>query len=699
MGNPSTDETSGGAPLAILPPVAKRVPHAVRMFGRVLHDPLAWLRDRHDPDLMPLLVAENAYADAVMAPASELQTRLFAEMCGHLQDEDETVPYRENGWLYFERTNRGDQYPVLWRRPDRPGGVARIILDANKLAGGRSFFKIGLFSVSPDGNMLAYTYDALGYEQYVLVVKDLRTGMLTRTKVERVTSVAWASDSDNLFYTTEDEVSKRSNQLHRHKVYSGEHSLLLEESDELLQLLVRRSRSGKFVYLDRFSHTSQTSSFVDAAAPYSVFTEILPRRDDVIYDITDDGGNFFYIRTNADGAVDYKIVRAPCHSPGTWEPVFAHVQGFKIAKQVVLSHHLVVHVTEAAEPKIAVRDLTSGEIRYIDFPGSFFPGDEAFEIEPFDNVEFDGGTYRFTFDSLVTPETTVECDLFTLRCTVLKTQSVNNFDRSQYTSKRIFVTAGDGAKIPVSLVYKGELVLDGSRPLHLYGYGSYGFSETANFSVSRLSLLDRGVIFAIAHVRGGSEMGEQWWLDGKLKKKMNTFTDFITCARYLIEKGYTSSDRIAAEGRSAGGLLMGAVNNLAPTLFKVMILGVPFVDMMNTMLDASLPLTTGEYGEWGNPNYEADFLTMLAYSPYDNIAAREHSASILVTSSLEDSRVGYWEPAKWVQKMRAMRTDGKPVLFKIKLDAGGHGGSSGRFDKMADTAFIYAFLLSRLEVR
>lgn len=573
--------------------------------------------------------------------------------------------------------------------------MARIILNPNELARGKKFFNVAFNAISPDGNMLAYAFDGLGYEQFTLVVKDLRIGMLTRTKVKNVTSAAWANDSVTLFYTTEDETSKRSNRLYRHDTLTGEHVLVHEETDEQLYIVVRRSLSGAFIYLDTNSHTSVTSSYVPADVPAMGFKEILPRAPNVHYEIDDDGGDFFYIRTNADGAVDFKIIKAPCNDPGAWQVEFDYVAGRKIVSHVVLAGHLVVHASELALPKLFVKDLVSGDVGELDFPGRLF-SDEAFEIAPHDNAEFDTSKYRFKYSSMVTPETTVECDLATLTCTVLKTKPVPNYDRTAYTTRRIFVTADDGVRVPVSLVYKGELVLDGTRPLHLYGYGSYGSSETADFSIARLSLLDRGVIFAVAHVRGGSELGEQWWLDGKLKKKMNTFTDFIACARQLIAQGYTSGDRISAEGRSAGGLLMGAVNNLAPTLFKVMLLGVPFVDVMNTMLDASLPLTTGEYGEWGNPNVREDFLTMLAYSPYDNIAAREYSATMLVTSSLADSRVGYWEPTKWVQRIRALRTDGNPVLFKIKLDAGGHGGGSGRFDKIADAAFNYAFLLSRL---
>lgn len=695
MGSSNLPGASAAGFNAILPPVAKKVPHFVEMFGAKLDDQYAWIRDRNDPDLMPLLEAENAYAAAMMAPSAELQDRLYHEIRGHVQEADETVPFRQGAWLYFERTEKDKQYPVHWRRPNKEGGVARIILNPNELGAGKKFFNLGFHAISPDGNMLAYTFDGLGYEQFTLVVKDLRNGMLTRTRVKNVTSAAWANDSVTLFYTTEDETSKRSNRLYRHDTLTGEHVFVKEEPNEEVQLAVRRSFSGAFIYLDTTSHTSVTSSYIRANAPAMVFKEILPRAPNVHYEIEDDGGEFFYIRTNADGAVDFKIVKAPCDQPTAWQVVMAYQAGLKVVKHIVLANHLVVHVSEMAQPKIVVVDHRTGVSRTLDFPGQLFH-DEAFEIEPDDNAEFDADTYRFSYESMVTPPTTVDCDLTTLSCTVLKTKPVLNYDSTKYTTRRIFATASDGARVPISLVYKGDLVLDGSRPLHLYGYGSYGLAETANFSFARLALLDRGVVFAIAHIRGGSELGEQWWIDGKLKKKMNTFTDFISCARHLIAEGYTSDDRISAQGGSAGGLLMGAVNNLAPTLFKVMLLEVPFLDMMNTMLDASLPLTTGEYGEWGNPNVEADFRTMLGYSPYDNIAARDYSATMLVTSSLADPRVGYWEPAKWVQKIRAMRTDDKPVLFKIKLDAGGHGGSSGRFDKIADAAFNFAFLLSRM---
>lgn len=686
MGQSLARSTSAAALNAVLPPVAKRIPKYTEIHGVTLTDDYAWMTNVDDPDLMPHLEAENRYADACMRGTEELQAALYKEMRGRMKEGDETVPHLNGEWLYFNRTLEGKEYPVYCRRFDRPGSVEETILDLNALAAGLDYFAIGLMQVSPNGSLLAYTFDVVGDEKYILVVKDLRTGELLSTTAERVTALAWANDSETFFYTTEDDVNKRSDRLYRHKVGSDEHKFLHVEEDDVLQISVRRSLSGRFIFMETGDHTSATASCINADQPQSTFKEILPLKQMVRYDFEDDGGENFYILTNDWDAIDYFVVKAPCGSPASWQTILPHRRGVTLFGMTVLADHLIVHEREHCLPKVRVQKISTGEVHYVFFP------EPVYDVEPEENHEFHTSKYRLTYESMVTPPATFECDLNAGTTEVLKTEEVIGYDATAYNCKRIFATAEDGTQVPISLVFKGDLVPGG--PLLLYGYGAYGYAMTPYFSDKRLSLLDRGVVFAIAHVRGGGEGGEQWWLDGKLKVKMHTFTDFISCARRLIDAGYTTKKRLAIEGRSAGGLLIGAVLNLAPDLFRAAVLGVPFVDLLNTMLKASLPLTTGEYGEWGNPNFKEDFQTMWAYSPFDNIVARDYSAAILVRSSFKDPRVSFWEPVKWAAKMRATRTDGNPTILKMRLKAGGHFGGSGRFDALEDIAFDYAFILT-----
>lgn len=674
---------------AILAPVAKKLPHVTELHGERLVDDYFWMRDRSDPDLIPHLEAENRFTEAYMQDTTALQETLYAEMRSRIKEADESVPARKGRWLYFSRTLEGKQYSEQVRRKDRPGSPEEIFLDVNALAEGTKFFEIGSMAVSPSGNFLAYTHDSKGFRQYTLVVKNLRTGEILATTAERVTSVAWAKDNKTLFYTTEDPTTKRSNQLYRHKVGCKQHHLIFEEKDEYFRIGVGKTRTGAFIYLSIGSHTTATASYIRADKPLSKFKEIMPRKPMVKYDFEDDGKNF-YIVTNED-AKDYKLVKAPCRSPGrkNWQEILPHRPGVKIAGVDVFADYLVVYERENGLTKVRVQKLSTGDVHYVEFP------EPLYEVGPGANHEYITDTLRLGYQSMVTPSTTFDYDLQTREQTVLKTQEVKGYEQEGYAFERIYATASDGTRVPISLVYKKDLVLDGSRPCHLYGYGSYGHTIPGGFSTVRLSLLNRGYIYAIAHIRGGGDLGEGWREDGKLKKKMNTFTDFVSCAAHLITHQYTKAERLTIEGGSAGGLLMGAVLNLNPELFKAAIVKVPFVDVINTMLDETLPLTVAEFEEWGNPKVAADYETIRAYSPYENIAPMNYPA-VLVKSALEDSQVGYWEPSKYVARLRETKTDSNPLIFKMMLEAGGHGGHSGRFDALKDAAFDYAFLLKQV---
>ncbi len=685
----STPENAAGD--AVLAPMAKKIPKTMTLHGDVRVDDYAWMRIKADPDLMPHLAAEDRFADAYMQDTAALQTTLYDEMRGRIKEADQSVPFKGGRWLYFTRTEEGKQYDVHCRRLDQEGSAEEVLLDVNELAKDVQFFAVGTTAISPDGNLFAYTFDNLGNENYRLVVKDLNTGKNLSSTADLVSSIAWASDNETIFYTTLEGETKRSNQLHRHTVGSGVHSLIHDESDELFEIQVIRSRSGSFLYLETVSKTTATVSCIRADQPLSQFEEILPRRQQIRYTVADDRFNF-YILTNLD-AKDFRLLKAPCHSPADWQEILPHRLGVLLTSMEVFADFLVVHELDYGVPQVRVQQLANGRIRYVRFP------ERVYDVEGGDNSEFYAGTYRLIYESPVTPPSTLDYDVQADRFKVLKTKEVKAYKPADYHCERIFATASDGTQVPMTVIYKldnGHFNRDGSHPCHLYGYGSYGTSISAFFSVARLSLLDRGFVYAIAHVRGGGELGEAWREDGRLKKKMNTFTDFIACAQHLIKEGY--ADRLSMEGRSAGGLLMGAVLNLAPNLFKAAIAEVPFVDVLTTMLDKSLPLTVGEFEEWGDPNVAEDYKVMRAYSPYDNVAAHNYPA-ILVRSYLHDIRVGFWEPAKWVAKLRATKTNNNPLIFKIMLEVGGHGGSSGRFDRLKEVAFDYAFLLKQVGVK
>ncbi len=686
-------QAHGSAPAA---PIAPTVPHVDVRFGQSVADPYAWLRNRTNPEVIRHLEAENAYTERITADQKPLRETLYKEMLGRIKQTDLSVPVRRGRFYYYTRTEEGKQYQVHCRKAAGPGmafdaaAAEEVLLDLNEMAKGLAFLGVADVSVSDDGNLLLYCTDTTGYRQYDLHLKDLRTGKVLAPTAQRVTSVEWAADNRTFYFTTEDPVTKRSDTVWRMGL-DGKAVRLYEEKDELYRVGLYRTKDGKFVIMSVDSTDTWECSYLDAADPKADFRVLLPREKGHKYAV-DHREGLFYLRTNKD-ALDFRIVTVPVKDPGTrdWKTFVAardgvHVEGLELFKGFAV-------VREKREGLVVFRvlDFATGTWHEI---GQSEP---VYFASAGSTPEYDSARFRFHYQSQVTPPTTFDYDMARREKTLLKRQEVLGYDPSQYRSERVWATARDGVKVPVSLVYRKGLQRDGKAPMYLYAYGSYGYGSPASFDSNRVSLLDRGVVFAVAHIRGGDELGEAWHRDGMLMKKMNTFTDFIDCAGSLIAGKWTSSDRLVIEGGSAGGLLMGAVTNMAPGLFKAVHSAVPFVDVMNTMLDPTLPLTVGEYLEWGNPNEKAAYDYMRAYSPYDNLERKAYPA-ILVTSSLNDSQVGYWEPAKYVAKLRTLKTDSNDLLLRMKLEPGGHGGASGRYDRLRDKAFEYAWMLRQMGI-
>ncbi|HEX5133722.1 MAG TPA: S9 family peptidase [Candidatus Krumholzibacteria bacterium] len=681
---------SGQIATAAEPPVAAREPHFTVTHGDTLKDDYYWMREKTSPQVRAYLEAENAYTAAVMAPTAGLQEKLYGEMLSRIQETDTDVPYRDGDYFYYTRTEAGRQYRIHCRRKGSMDAPEEVLLDVNAMAEGQAFFRLGDVLPSDDGNMLAYTTDTTGFRQYHLNVKDLRTGELIADVAERVTSLAWAADNATLFYGQEDEVTKRWDRVFRYVVGSDRAELVREEPDELFDLYAYRSRSRDYVFLVASSSTTSETWYVPAAAPTQPPVSLAGRRDGLEY-YADHSGRHFYIRTN-DRGHNFRIVRAPVDSPGeaNWEQVWGHREDVMLEDLECFERFLVVMEREDGLPMIRVTDIRSGKSHRLDFP------EPSYVVELGDNHEFSATVLRFVYESLVTPSSVFDYDMKAHERVLLKEEPVPGYARGAYRAERIYAKAADGTNIPISIVYRGDK-RPKNRPLLLLGYGSYGYPNDVWFSSDRVSLLDRGVVFGMAHVRGGGELGKAWHEHGRLMEKKNTFTDFIACCEHLIKKGYTTRDQLAVTGRSAGGLLMGAIVNMRPDLFKVVVTGMPFVDMMNTMLDASMPLTTGEYLEWGNPNQKDAYDYMKSYSPYDNVGHHPYP-TMLVKTSFNDSQVMYWEPAKWVAKLRANRTGDNLLLFQTKLEPGGHAGASGRYDRLHDLAFEYAFILTQLGI-
>lgn len=674
------------------PPIAKKMPKVTDINGHKLVDNYYWLREKKNPEVRAYLDAENAYTDSIMKPTEPLQKKLYGEMLSRIKETDVEVPYRQGPYLYYVRTEAGKQYPIFCRKKGSMDAPEEIMLDLNELAKGQKFMSLGALNVSDDGNLLAYTTDNAGFRQYTLAVKDLRTGKVLRDHAERVDSLAWANDNKTIFYTTEDAVSKRSNLFFRHTVdTAGPDPLVYEEKDEKFEIGTRKTRSKGFLLLLCGSHTTSEARYIPADQPLADWKTLEPRKQNVEYYV-DHNGDSFYIRTNDTGR-NFRLVKAPVSNPGAanWQEVVPHRANVMLDDTDFFKNYYISYERENGLPQMRVNNLQTGDSRRIDFP------EPAYIAFPYANREYDTTKFRYAYQSFITPQSVFEYDLSTGKSTLLKQKEVpGGYDRNRYQVERIYAPASDGVKVPISVVHLKNAKLDGKGPIYLTGYGSYGISNDVYFDSDLFSMIDRGVVVADAHIRGGGEMGKAWHDDGRMMHKKNTFTDFIASAEYLVSHGYGSKDRLVIEGRSAGGLLMGAVLNMRPDLFHAALVGVPFVDVMNTMLDESLPLTVGEFEEWGNPKEKPAFDYMLTYSPYDNVAAKAYPA-ILVQTSFDDSQVMYWEPSKYVAKLRAIKTDQNPLVFFINMH-GGHGGSSGRYDRIREADRRYAFMLNELGI-
>jgi oligopeptidase B len=675
-----------------VPPTAKRVPNVTEVNGHKLVDNYYWLRDKTNPEVKAYLESENAYTDAVMKPTESLQKTLYDEMLGRTKETDVEVPYKKGDYFYYTRTEAGKQYPIRCRRKGSMDAPEEVLLDVNELAKGQIFMSLGEFEVSDDGNLLAYSTDNTGFRQYVLAVKDLRTGKTLPDHAERVGSVAWANDNKTFFYTIEDAQTKRQYRMYRHTAGTTDaDTLVYEEKDERFNVNVGKSRSKAYIFLVSASHTTSEARYVSADQPSAEWKVIEPRKQDVEY-YPDHNGDFFYLRANDTGR-NFRLVKAPVTDPrrANWQEVVPQRPDVMLRDVDFFKNYYVSYERQDGLPQIRVTDLQSGKSRRIEFP------EPSYLSYGYINPEYDVTKIRYGYQSFITPPSVFEYDMASGASVLLKQKEVPGYDRERYQVERIYATAADGVKIPISLVHLKDEKRDGKGALYLTGYGSYGYAYDINFNSNIFSMVDRGVTFSVAHIRGGGEMGKAWHDAGRMMNKKNTFTDFVASAEYLLAQGYGSKDRLVIEGRSAGGLLMGVVLNMRPDLFHAALVGVPFVDVINTMLDESLPLTVPEFEEWGNPKEKAAFNYMITYSPYDNIEAKAYP-NMLVKTSFNDSQVMYWEPAKYVAKMRAVRTDHNTLLLKTNMSPAGHGGASGRYDRLKETAFDYAYFLTQMGI-
>ena len=658
-------------------------------FGDRRVDPYFWLRDKTDPAVSEYLHAENRHTEAVMKPLAGFRETLYKEILGRIKETDESVPFRRHGYWYYQREVEGLQYPIYCRRKGTMDAPEEVIFDVNELARGHKFTSVGLMEVSPDGGKLAYSVDFTGYRQYTLHVKDLASGALLPDTAARVTSTAWAADNKTLFYVEEHETTKRSYRLHRKVLGEGPGALLYEEADERFDIGVGGTRSDRYVVLGAHSKDTSEMRILPTDDPKGDFRVVEPRRAGHEYYL-DHHGDEFFIRTNDKGA-NFRLVRTSAADPGRahWKQLVAHRPLVMLEEIHLFRDFWLLVERDKGLIHLRFTDFASGKSHELAF-------DEAvYSAHVGANYEYEARDFLFIYESLVTPRSWYNYNLATRKRTLLKRQPVlGPYDPSEYVSEAISAAAKDGTRVPISLVYKKSLRSKGAQPLLLYGYGSYGIPMDPWFSTARISLLDRGMIFAIAHVRGGGDRGKLWYEAGKLLAKKNTFTDFIACAQSLVRRGYTASARLVIQGGSAGGLLVGVAANMRPDLFKAVVAQVPFVDSLTTMLDASLPLTIGEYLEWGNPNEKRFYRYMRSYAPYDNLKKGAYPA-ILAETSLNDSQVGYWEAAKYVAKLRTLKTDRNPLLLKTIMEAG-HGGASGRYDALKELAFTFAFILEQV---
>lgn len=671
------------------PPIAQKRSHSLEKHGDVRIDDYYWLRDRENPEVIAYLEAENAYTEAGMRHTEGSQKALYDEILARIQETDLSVPYRKGDFFYYSRTEAGKDYPIYCRKQGSLDAVEDVLLDQNILAEGHDFFDLGTLAVSPNHQVLAYSVDTSGSERFSLHFLDLATRKLFPETIPDTYTVVWGNDNKTVFYAQLDEVN-RPFKLWRHQLGSSLETdqLIYHEADESFYLGVGKTRSDAYIMLTLHSKVTSEIHYLDANDPMGEFRVIQPRSHGVEYGI-EHHTDHFYITTNEE-ALNFKLMKAPVSNPirKTWEMVIPHREDVLLEGVSAFAKHLVIHERQAGLPTMQICNLETGDSHAIEFP------DPTYNVGEGANPEFNTSILRFHYTSLVTPSSVFDYNMDTHERVLKKETAVlGGYDRTQYTSDRLMAPAQDGTLIPISIVYKKGIGQTGNNPLLLTGYGSYGYSYDPGFSSSRLSLLERGVVLAIAHIRGGSEMGRYWYEEGKFLKKKNTFTDFIACAEYLIDQQWTSNQQLAISGGSAGGLLMGAVMNLRPDLFHAVVADVPFVDVVTTILDDSLPLSILEREEWGDPNDKTYYDYMKSYSPYDNVAAKNYP-NLLITAGLNDSRVAYWEPAKWTAKLRAMKTNNNVLLLKTNMEAG-HGGASGRYETLKEIAFEYAFLLDQ----
>ncbi|MHB8054270.1 MAG: S9 family peptidase [Candidatus Aminicenantales bacterium] len=675
------------------PPAAKKIRKELTIHGQTRIDEYYWLNERDNPKVLDYLKAENAYTDAVMKPTEPLQENLYNEMIARVQQTDMSVPYFENGYWYYTRYETGKDYPVYCRKAKTQKAKEEILLDGNKMAGGTSYFNIGDRAISPDNKVMAYGVDTLSRRQYKIYFKNLKTG---KNYPEEITMTAgfaiWANDNKTVFYPAIDE-SLRLFKIFRHTLGTPVSAdvEIYHEADPTFELSLEQSRDKKFIFLVSGSTLTTEYRYLDASQPLSEFVVFQPRTRGLEYSV-DHLGDTFTVLTN-DRARNFRLMKAEAGRTGRddWREIIPHRDDVLLEGFDLFADYLVLNERKGGLPQIRVIPKGEKEGYCLEFP------DKAYVAYSTPTPEPATALLRYGYNSMTTPATVYEFDMKTRQQTVLKRQEVAGYRPEDYATERLLAPAYDGALVPISLVYRKGARDLGPAPLLIYGYGSYGASTDPGFNPWRISLLNRGFIVAAAHIRGGSEMGRAWYEDGKLFKKMNTFTDFISCAEYLVRHGYTAPDKLFAQGASAGGLLMGAVVNLRSDLFKGVLAGVPFVDVVTTMLDASIPLTTSEYDEWGNPNDPAAYEYMMTYSPYDNVRPKSYPA-MLVTTGLHDSQVQYFEPAKYVARLRATKTDDHPLILKTNMDAG-HGGSSGRFRRLRETAYQYAFILDLARIK
>jgi oligopeptidase B len=685
------------------PPIAKKHAEKLTIHGDTRTDDYFWMRlsddqkeakkpDAQTQDVLDYLHAENAYLNQVMEPSDQLRQKLYDEMVARIKQDDQSVPVTRNGYSYYERFEAGADYSLVCRKKMDENATEEIILNGPEMGNNQAYFDIGSYAVSPDNNLLAYSVDWVSRREYVIYIKDLRTGTEFKDKIKDTEGdPVWANDNKTIFYTKKDPVTLRSNQIYRHEIGTSQAKdvLVYEEKDETFSCYIFKTKSDRFLIIHNFSTVSSEVLFLDASTPEGEWTTFEKRARDHEYNVTH-AGDYFYIITNTDGAKNFKLMRTPLTSTSrsNWEEVIPHRADVLLEGMEAFKDYFVLSERKDGLNQIRVLRWDKTDDHYIGFQ------DPAYSAYVGENPDYDTEMLRFHYTSLTTPGSVYAYDMRSKERSLLKQQEIMDpkFSIDNYTSERVFAKAADGTLIPMSIVYRKGTALDGSAPLLLYGYGSYGYSMDAYFSSSRLSLLDRGFIFVIAHIRGGQEMGREWYENGKLLKKKNTFTDFIDCAEYLIAQNYTSKAHLYAMGGSAGGLLMGAVTNMRPDLWNGIIADVPFVDVISTMLDETIPLTTGEFDEWGNPKNKEYYEYMLSYSPYDQVEAKDYP-HMMITTGYWDSQVQYWEPAKWAAKLRALKTDQHTLVLYCNMDVG-HGGASGRFEALKETALQYAFLFS-----